>query len=225
MREIPINLKEHEVRAIIDGRQAQLRRIVKPQPTEIDRSLSVWRPRKNLEYYFLSKQKESLQSAFDPQYYSPYGWKSDRLWVRETWSIQDSAYGSETVYFKADNPAPSQTFEGMFHWKPSIHMEKWFCRLWLEVVDVRVERLQDITEEGAIAEGVEIHPLKGYHWKCYSKQYADEPLTYCDSAKESFKSLWESIHGTGSWDINPYLWVVQFKKISTPSQIEALNCI
>jgi hypothetical protein len=86
---------------------------------------------------------------------SPYGITGDRLWVRETWAIADDSYGSQRFYYKADG-IPRDLFdpEG-FKWKPSIHMPKEVCRLRLEVTDIRVERLQDISEEDAISEGIE----------------------------------------------------------------------
>lgn len=125
----------------------------------------------------------------------PYGKIGELLWVRETF-LQDT----NGFIYRADGD-----FEGnaviLGGWKPSIYMPRWASRINLEVTGIRVERLQDISEEDAIAEGVRI---------------TDE-YTGCaddiDSHRHAYKFLWESINGKGSWDMNPFVWVVEFMRI------------
>jgi len=95
-----------------------------------------------------------------------------------------------------------------YKWKPSIFMPKEACRLHLRVVDVRAERLQEISAEDAIAEGVF---FKGGKYKDYL-----DSKDYCGTAQGSFRSLWNLIHGTGAWGLNPWVWVIKFEKLEDP---------
>jgi len=145
---------------------------------------------------------------------SPYGKPGDRLWVRETWAPDFEPY--EFIY-RAD--------DGMFasRWRPSIHMPRWASRITLEVESVRVERLQDISEEDAIAEGIQANSKDGgitvkygisdrdgwpgnddhgWHWH-----------EWCKTPREAYLKLWEKINGPGSVQANPWVWVVTFKRI------------
>lgn len=170
----------------------------------------------------------------------PYGKAGDILWVRESWQWMEGFAGSGYYVFKADfhlkNGEWIKDVDNRFHdvevvrkWKPSIHLEKIAARIWLEVTDIRVERLQEISEEDAKAEGVQPNTcddpakcpssLKGngccgdgeYH-NYLDKSCEGEP---CYSAVESFESLWQSINGPESWNTNPWVWVVSFKILST----------
>ncbi len=97
-------------------------------------------------------------------------------------------------------------------WKPSIHMPRWASRITLEVTGVRVERLQDISEEDAIAEGVECWEERGYDdaQDFYRNYHTGGDLF---TAKASYRTLWESINGPGSWERNDWVWVIEFKRI------------
>ena len=133
----------------------------------------------------------------------PYGRPGDRLWVRETFS-----YGANGYYFRSDVKQPETV---KYAWKPSIHMPRVASRITLEVTSVRVERVQDITGKDALAEGIEKPP---YH-------YEESPE---ESYRRAFKMLWDSINskrGFG-WDKNPWVWVVEFKKINTQPQEESV---
>jgi hypothetical protein len=105
-------------------------------------------------------------------------------------------------------------------WKPSIFMPKIACRIFLEVTNVRVERLNDISESDAIAEGIYAKPgsVSGTRWytKFISKTEARLEGLFTESAKECFKSLWESINGKESWEANPWVWVYDFKRVEKP---------
>jgi hypothetical protein len=102
--------------------------------------------------------------------------------------------------------------EGL-RWRPSIHMPRWASRILLEVVSVRVERLQDISDEDCLAEGIHAIHHEGdgtyYH---HEHTYAD-PGNWCH-ADDAYQFLWEQINGAGSWDANPWVWVVEFKQLN-----------
>lgn len=120
----------------------------------------------------------------------PYGEKGDRLWVRETWATLDHGY---YVIYKADLDDWSHMDSDPEHkWKPAIHMTRKASRITLEIQDIRVQRLQDITDADAIAEGVA------------ARNY---------SAKEGYLELWDSIHGKDAHTLNPFVWVIDFKRL------------
>ena len=137
---------------------------------------------------------------------------------RQIWRNADQSH----PYFTASGPArqidadyptvcSNYTRDGKgIHWRPSIHMPRWASRILLEVTAVRVEQLQDISEADAIAEGIEHWDASGNNeWADYSDP-AGLPL----SARESYRTLWEQINGPGSWDTNPWVWVVEFKRVT-----------
>jgi len=203
VKERPILFKGDMVRAILEGRKTQTRRVVKPQPHdtyEIECGI----------YHPTVIDRHGEEDAGSPIFgaYSLdgewgckclYGQPGDRLWVRETW-FNDSAWGEPDLYYRA-NGEFRQQFAIAEHrysdlkWKPSIHMPRWACRIELEIVSVRVERLNDISVTDAINEGIEF-------------SLVDEE----SDAVERFCDLWESINGAGSWQQNPWVWVVEFKR-------------
>lgn len=130
----------------------------------------------------------------------------DRLWVRETFSTMQEN-GALKAFYKADEGSEMNAEIGCSKFKPSIHMPRWASRLTLVVTDVRTERLQDISEEDAIAEGVEKSPFTG--WKIY---YKDALINEAFASPiHSFESLWKSINGNGAWDANPIVIVITFE--------------
>lgn len=157
---------------------------------------------------------------------SPYGYGGAILWVRECYRY----YGGdeyeyqriiENVIYKADQPDCSDCER----FKPSIHMPYWACRLWLKVVSVRVERVQDITEADAIAEGIEPHGVtsfdsamrpQGHGWKDYSGKEFVGGAGYYTSPIDSYRSLWDSINGKGSFKANPWVWRIEFRRTEKP---------
>lgn len=134
----------------------------------------------------------------------PYGKSGDRLWVRETHAWVDNGEDSGFVY-RATDPDWEET-DG-WKWKPSLFMPREACRIRLEITDIRVERLNGISESDAIAEGIERWPDGNF--KAYGK-YAGK----YERAVDSYASLWEKINGQESWAKNPFVWVVEFKKIT-----------
>ncbi len=107
---------------------------------------------------------------------------------------------------------PRGEYPYRYGWKSPLHMPKWAARTWLEVTEVRAERLQAISEEDAIAEGIFGPPMSQAGWRQY-------PYESChlDTAKSSYRTLWESINGKGSWDLDPWVWVYSFKLCPKPT--------
>lgn len=209
MKERPILFSGPMVRAILEGRKTQTRRVVKPQP----------------EYIEWFEHQKGWCGGFGPDAGSgsnpvrmiqcPYGKPGDRLWVRETWqSFGDSSsirprvpHSCQVRYDATGTTAWCKVPKGargvypaMFRSRPSIHMPRWASRITLEVVSVRVERLQEISEADAEAEGV-----------AFMREYPDADETL--SARQLYDILWESINGAGSWAANPWVWVVEFRKV------------
>jgi len=143
--------------------------------------------------------------------FCPYGNIGDILWVRETWGIYSNEF-----YYKA------LTAEGeeLCKWKPSIHMPRIAARNFLNITAIRVERLQDISEKDAIAEGVyrwveERIKSKPTHYKVYCDlENPHDPALYSSSAIGSFQTLWHDINGLESWNANPWVWVISFERVS-----------
>jgi hypothetical protein len=230
-RERPILFSGPMVRAILAGRKTQTRRIVKF-------SREVWKqPLPHVEYaddgmpIWFSSPPHGLRHR-DPEYFKrgypcPYGRPGDRLWVRETW--QPTAHGKglgTEIHYHADESSEWRhgfvTNPSNKHWRPSIHMPRWASRITLEITGVRVERLNEISEEDAIAEGAELNacdpkqwtPDMGYLPRC--PHYPDG--CDCDpafTARDWFSDLWESINGPGSWAENPWVWVVEFRRVES----------
>jgi hypothetical protein len=208
MKESPILFSTDMVKAILQGRKTQTRRILKIQPPENAQFIGIRIDLGNQEFgYYFNDGKTGNDQGFFPGLFTnlkcPYGQPGDLLWVRESFSIYRDAF-----LFKADEP---HIFKGI-KYKPSIHMPKEYARIWLQVTEVRVQRLQDITDEDAIAEGIEKHPndktnvhFRNYHHKDFLMIIP----------KYSFKTLWEKTTGFDSWDANPWVWVISYKVLST----------
>lgn len=200
MKERPILFSAPMVRALLSGTKTQTRRIVKP-PRNI---VSLYRPFPNEPENVHGVDADGLIGWYAVPAACPYGQPGDRLWVRETFCLSESApyadgkSDAKPLYradFKPEDDQP-------WYWKPSIFMPRWASRITLEVVSVRVERLQDISEADAVAEGC-TDPDKR----------TIAPRTICHaSARTEYMALWEKINGGGSWAANPWVWVVEFKK-------------
>lgn len=217
MKQRPILFSTPMVQAILEGRKTQTRRVIKVQPDENGIDFIPHAPSLDWEQHYKEEWKPWVYDTNEGErigIHCPYGEIGDVLWVRETWAAwQSPAPESEVEYiFRADQDFASTK------WKPSIFMPREACRLFLEITNVRVERLQDISEEDAEKEGIEqieAPQRDGDKWiyKSYTKGTYEEkqllPLyPYC-----SFKTLWQSINGRESWDSNPFVWVVDFKKV------------
>ena len=189
-KERPIIFNTEMVRAIMAGTKTQTRRVIKPQP-EADHIGSFGGVGEPFAYAFEHEEKWR---------YCPYGGPKEKLWVRESfWNSRGD--DSMPTYYRADQDLMLPVDHGYHQgpWKPSIHMPRWSSRITLEIADVRVERLQDITEEDAKAEGV---------------KHGSSAMGHVFTHKEHFRGLWNGINGKKHpWESNPWVWVVEFKKI------------
>ncbi len=213
MKERPILFSGPMVKAILEGRKTQTRRVIKPSwIAAADAAGESWGPEGDQNYW---------------AGVCPYGQPGDRVWVRETFvegypSDQGDLqmfdeHGNELprhVWYRCDDKLVSQYGAPMeewldedgaplenIPWRPSIFMPRWASRITLEITGVRVERLNEISDFDAFQEGVK-----------------DEPGTitgpYCRSFVQGFKNIWESINGPGSWDENPWVWVIEFRRVN-----------
>ncbi len=190
MKTKPILFSTSMVQAILKSRKTQTRRIIKGYPTS-DEALNIKDIFEHNSDYVISQ--------------SPYGKVGDILWVRET--FQKCRNGFQ---YKADGISTTRK------WKPSIFMPKEACRLFLEVTDVRVERLQDISERDSSREGIKMRvggvpPYDSFY------QMPGCPNRF-QTAKQSFHHLWASINGKESWNQNPWVWVYEFKRVEKPEK-------
>lgn len=190
MAERPILFSGPMVRAILSGTKTQTRRVLKPQPYFDNRGLLWWE-------WSRSAGSASIDPVGQPSdewlKHCPYGAPGDVLWVREQFSYEHGC-GKDAIdcpcwYWADGNP----DYGDWTRPKPSIHMPRWASRLSLRIKAVRVERLQEITELDAIAEGVT-------DW-----------MIGPTSARQDYRKLWESINGAGSWAANPFVWVIEFE--------------
>lgn len=250
MKERAILFSGPMVRAILEGRKTQTRRVMKHQPPsaayQLATCISTTGDRKNKGKQHWIKLSESAYSVSDsthPYFSCPFGKRGDRLWVRETFQefFDDEIPAGRTravrghmgipghpnrisyVAYRADGEIPESAEYGEALWRPSIFMPRWASRITLEVTAVRVERLQNISAEDAIAEGLKDltkdgqrvkygipdsdglpgNDDTGWHW-------ADWRISLIDA----YQHLWESINGPGSWAANPWVWVVEFKRVT-----------
>lgn len=229
-KESPILFSTDMVQAILNGSKTKTRRVVNSRNCTgfgIDKTLLDFTCiYDNSPFGVKVPQKEYGNDDLKLNWRgtSKLGKKGDLLWVRENFGFHRDEDG-DYVAFMADF-AEDDSFRMDTKWKPSIHMPKAACRIWLEITDVRVERLQDISEADAMAEGVvlesEYQILE--EWKEGWRNYIlpDESVFRQDTAKESFETLWDSINGKPkegkpdvSWNANPWVWVYSFKVIST----------
>jgi hypothetical protein len=203
------------VQAIMEGRKTQTRRIVKPQPPdgcEDNDPCIDWCEfdhKKGFQKCYVSWETSLHPDGFHTVV-CPYGKVGDVLWVRETWAplfVEHgaTAYKASVLNLNGIN-IKEHIVEG--RWRPSIHIPKSRSRIFLEITSIKVERLNDITEKAAIAEGVENHELLFRY-----KDYREADTFWFTKAVNSFRSLWESINGAESWDSNPWVWVIEFKQI------------
>lgn len=247
VKERPMLFSGPMVRAIREGRKTQTRRVVKPQPPEgfgimgCCYSGTGW-----------ASERPNGGCSCRPVR-CPYGWPGDRIWVRETWALPSWGVDADGECWGVDDwtgpipksPPPSRrpsyaadwdwvghSIEDRgFAWRPSIHMPRWASRILLEITDIRVERLQDISEADAEAEGCF---FTDYGRRCFHQGFGDVatcpapsdhhqqrdgwmwgPTTSHEqclgSARFAYGNLWNSINGPGSWDLDPFVWAITFR--------------
>ncbi|MCH5568794.1 hypothetical protein [Pseudomonas syringae] len=220
-KERPILFSAPMVRAILSGQKTITRRACKHQP---DVPVTDAIPRREfphgpatIDWYWRPKfghYQAGPSSGWD--FKCPYGQPGDRLWVREAWQADAQVNAiaprklshGEPIQYPADGSS-RQTGCSMItpgKTRPSIHMPRWVSRILLEITDVRVERLQDISRSDIRAEGLECPPELASD---------DVSPTYRDWYPAAWRELWESINGADSWNSNPWVWVVEFKRVKT----------
>ena len=199
VKERPMLFSAPMVRALLDDSKTQTRRIVKPQPFRED---------------YMAEEGVRRQFAT----LAPYGQPGDRIWVRETWrgivSINPpecapeygvARYVPDSEHCKRVEYAATQERDGE-PWRPSIHMPRWASRILLEIVSVRVERLNDCSDADAVAEGIGLNP------SAIGMKLTNPPGE--SMAIAMYCALWDSINGAGSWAANPWVWVVEFTRVT-----------
>ncbi|MDN3689069.1 hypothetical protein [Cyclobacterium jeungdonense] len=220
--ERPILFQTEMVQANLEDRKTQTRRGKGLEYLNIN-DPSLWLfDIKLINRFFFKHVNYPDQSGLD--FFCPYGKPGDLLWARETWAVFPEGIRYKTEA-RCDPYGWEVTMTEMgIRWNPSIHMPKSAARLWLMVEDIRVERLQDISEADAKAEGIEfkfIQLFQEVRYRCYSSAnkipYQGFPRHWASNWREaisSFLSLWESINGKKSRDSNPWVWVVQYRILS-----------
>ncbi|MGI1290742.1 morphogenetic protein [Enterobacter kobei] len=197
MKERGMIFNSEMVRAILDGRKLQTRRIMKNQPAgDYPDTTALIRSLGNGFQWYGHYGKSSIFNC-------PFGAVGDRIWVRETFCAvpdHEEPAGCSALLYAADGNGPYGK------WTPSIHMPRWASRLTLEIAGVRVERLNSISQEDAQAEGME---LTGWRPTYSDPDSGGEVWTPYDN----FAQLWESIYGEESWKANPWVWVIEFKRL------------
>lgn len=206
------------VRAILDGRKTQTRRIMKPQPEPCPRGGHWWPSNVFKTMLHVEDEMQNGKGGWGGLVGDacPFGDLGDRIWVRETWA-EAGASAPDLKLYRANYPehVPS-IYENVplaeeIRWTPSIHMPRWASRILLEITDVRVERLNAISEEDAEAEGIDMEALYDSQ-DCYDC-IADHNMTGRPTVTGAFKYLWESIYGEEGWKSNPWVWVIEFKRV------------
>jgi len=197
--EKPILFSTEMVKAILNGKKTQTRRIIRPHIKN--------RKIKNISWgKFPGSKGENWIVNYEndiTNYFGytkcPYGEIGDILWVRETWAQLKKETGIRFAYKASDKYPFGEKYIVKFKWRPSIHMPRVAARLFLKVKSIKVERLQDISEEDVLAEGIE------------KSIFPYQPM------KPLFKKLWNSIKAKSGfeWDVNPWVWVVEFDRMET----------
>jgi hypothetical protein len=222
MKELGILFSAPMVRALLDGTKTQTRRACKPANEHaLSYVVGPGEERSDLAAGWFGDEEGDLL------FRCPYGKPGDRLWVRETWRhtagslgearaiTEDITSGTAVDWratyiencirdlgFTQDDAEMADSFET---WRPSIHMPRWASRILLEITGVDVERLQDISEADAKSEGIDMQAARTAISSIGMREIAG-PVA-------EFSVLWDSVNGAGSWDTNPWVWVVEFRRI------------
>jgi hypothetical protein len=211
VKERPLLFRDEMVRAILEGRKTQTRRTVNGSPVFVTQFIG----RDSLptgEYGWHGEYDRVITKHIR----CPYGAVGDRLWVRECWRVfggREYEYQMDRrcVVYRAGGPPPDVSMtmelvraeEGPQEWRPSIFMPRWASRITLEITNVRVQRLQDIEPDDAQAEGI-----------IYEDEHPHDVrrIERCPLV-DGYMRLWDRINGDGSWDANPWVWALTFKRI------------
>lgn len=232
MKERPILFNADMVCAVLDGRKTQTRRIIQSPAKNMQASghkvIEYREPGDKWygEHVFSMRNQGGTWCDYTKEQFlakCPFSVVGDRLWVRESFyehgHWQGGGYDPEDSYFVSDKqvlfPAdgiqrPSERKrEDFWRSRPSIHMPRWASRITLEITSVRVERLQDISAEDVTAEGIKTlgESMWGSQW------WVDAPQAAINDAHLQFSIIWSKIYGEESWHANPWVWVIEFKRV------------
>jgi len=210
MKERPIIFNADMARAVLDGRKTQTRRIVKWRGLNEGLNLQFSGLRASEEpggWLIESNSRTSSEWRCQPTP-CPFGAVGDRLWVRETFGFEIRSVGGsphEQLVYRASKPDAVRLYEcngkpQPVKWTPSLHMRRKHSRITLEITGVRVERLQDISHSDAKSEG------------CWYGRGGGEP-DFGVNPSDHFPTLWASIYGEENWQANPWVWVIEFKRV------------
>jgi hypothetical protein len=217
MKARPILFSAEMVRAILDGRKTQTRRVMKPQPEYYNSHWHWAGAGWNRDDVALVLPGHSMANR------CPYGQIGDRLWVRETWAHDDPdcddihCGNPDHIWWRAnEEKIVADSFAGKARWRPAIYMPHWASRIHLEIVNVRVERLQHISRDDAKAEGV------SNLWKWDKERNLKHPEHFSRGVLNpyvaNYSVLWDQINASRGygWKFNPWVWVIEFKKTGEP---------
>lgn len=219
MTERPILFSAPMVRALLAGTKTQTRRVLKPQPPADTYTVGTYHhpdPRPRFWAWTNSPTRPECANLSDWCRPCPYGQRGDRLWVRETFMDlrgtgvehrPDPRGPLQRYAYQADTPPGSFGDEARkeygLKWKPSIHMPRAACRILLEIVSVRVERLQAISDADLECEGLQ--------------ETIDAGIDHDGYPRDAWRALWSSINGADSWAADPWVWVVEFRRVQSPA--------
>lgn len=220
MKSRPILFSAPMIRALLDGRKTQTRRVVKPQPILSAHHEPVRpEPRGFGSWIFMAHSDEPSYQFATNDCRCPYGYEGSLLWVREAFFPEVAGDEHFPVWYRATEEADFPYDE---NWKPSIHMPRWASRLTLRITEVRVERVQEISREDAIAEGVdwEACPTHQTDASFRTQREADRVGLCAHYYAEidyvgGFQRLWDAINAKRGypWEANPWVWVIKFEVI------------
>lgn len=232
MKEHPILFSTPMVQAILEGRKTQTRRVAKVTNPNVNEFLTfstdpdaTWPANYGFGALMVTPWGNLEAVKF------PYGQVGDILWVRESFTVLEPEHVvggmANRFVYKANVKEGSESDEirqeyilhgWPYQWKPSIHMPREACRLRLKITDIRVERLQDISEADAMAEGVKFTDFGRDQWNMQHRGFhvleVTGPEQCLATARTAFGNLWEKINGPASWDINPWVWAITFEKVT-----------
>ncbi|WP_333896673.1 hypothetical protein [Mixta calida] len=220
MKERPILFSEQRVRALLAGQQTQTRRIMKSQPFGPGQDNHEGCYVVDVTSNYLHGKK--MMSMANLSYQCPYGQPGDRLWVRETWrgpivpTAELEAYERAPANFRqakycqyrADSRELGQQHDEeseTFGWQTGIHMPRWASRIDLLITGVRAERIQEISDDDVMAEGVQTDSHFLNHFFTMNHELI--------APKEAYRKAWEKQYGGTSWEVNPWVWVIEFRRV------------
>lgn len=224
MKERPILFSASMVRALLDGSKTQTRRVCKPAAA-LSAVVAVQDPNERGQRPPYYTPGWFGDEDGEVQFFSPYGAPGDRLYVREAYSGPHWIAGLPPCNWAEDTPIWywADGNPGHGDWtkpKPGMHLPRWGSRILLEITGVRVERLQDISEADALAEGLSWIVRDYGKERCFgvpeSSEFPGQQWAFENWSKDAvtaYRRLWESINGPGSWDANPWVWCVAFKVV------------